>query len=447
MHVPDGYLSPLTCGVFYALAIPFWALASAQVRKSIGGRTVPLLAIFSAFTFAIMMFNVPVPGGTTAHGVGGTLTAIVLGPWAAVISTSVALIIQALFFGDGGITAIGVNCFNMGVVLPMTGYVTYRIIAGNSDMLSQRRVIAAAIGSYAGITIAALLVGLELGLQPHIASTNGIPDYSPYGFGTAIPSMLVAHAFGASFVEAAVTAMGVAYLQKSFPEILLKRQTRTAEVATHARAVNVWAAAGGFTAVAAVIMFVAGLIKGSGHLDQWAGLDWTTVNWSDAGWTVLVSGIVSVVALPALYVVLRGAGAGLRVAALLFVALMIWVPIGLIAPGGAFGEDQSATRAEVQAALDARAAGDPSLFDALPDVNKECECVPNNIDNVTFANDTLLAGYQPPWVKDTDPAWKQNVGYQVAGFAGIGFVAIVGLAMFGLAKTLMPTAPPDWRTA
>ena len=182
----------------------------------------PLLSIFAAFTFAIMMFNVPVPGGTTAHGVGGTLTAIVLGPWAAVITTSVALILQALFFGDGGITAIGANCFNMAVVLPFVGYYTYRTIAGNSDMLSQRRVIAAAIGSYVGITVAALLVGIELGIQPDLWSTNGIPDYSPYGLGTAIPSMLLSHMAGASFVEAAITALAVGYLQRTFPEILLR---------------------------------------------------------------------------------------------------------------------------------------------------------------------------------------------------------------------------------
>jgi cobalt/nickel transport system permease protein len=447
MHVPDGYLSPLTCAVLYATAIPFWLIASAQVRKIIGGRTVPLLAIFSAFSFAIMMFNVPVPGGTTAHAVGGTLIAIVLGPWAAVIATSVALVIQALFFGDGGITAIGANCLNMGIVLPMAGYFTYRIVAGNSDMLSQRRVVAAAIGSYVGITLAALCVGIELGIQPHIASTNGIPDYSPYGFTTAIPSMVVAHAFGASFVEAAITALGVAYLAKSFPEILLKRQSRTPDLEQQANSINPWIPAGALTAAFAVIAFVAGLIKGHGHMDQFAGLDWTTVKWSDVGQTLLVSGAVSVVVLPALYFMLRRAGSGMRVAALLFVGLMIWVPIGLIAPGGAFGEDQSATPAEVQAALDAQAHGDASLFNALPNVNQECRCVPNNIDNVTYSRNTLLAGYEPPWVKATDPAWKQNVGYQIAGFAGIGFVAAVGLALFALARTLMPTAPPDWRTA
>ncbi len=448
MHIPDGYLSPVTCGVGYVAATPFWIVASQRVRRVIGGRTVPLIAIFSAFTFAIMMFNVPVPGGTTAHAVGATLVAIVLGPWAAVLSTSVALIIQALFFGDGGVTAIGVNCINMAIVLPMTGYFTYRIIAGNSDMLSQRRVVAAAIGSYAGISLAALLAGVELGLQPLIASTNGIPDYSPYGFGTAIPSMLAAHMLGASFVEAAVTALGLAYLQKSFPEILLRRQQKTADIEQQARSLNPWIPVGAFIALGVAVVFVAGLIKGSGHLDQWAGLDWATVSWSDAGQTVLVSAIVSVLVLPILYFLLRNVvGAGVRAGVILIVALIIWVPIGLIAPGGAFGEDESASQVEVTAALQARAQGDSSLFDALPDVNRECACVPSKMGDIGFSRHTLLADYEPPWVNDNDPAWKQNVGYQVAGFAGMGMLVIIGLGTWQFARWLMPGAPPDWRSA
>jgi len=448
VHIPDGYLSPATCGVMYVAATPFWAVASQRVRRLIGGRTVPLIAIFSAFTFAIMMFNVPVPGGTTAHAVGGTLTAIVIGPWAAVLSTSVALIIQALFFGDGGITAIGANSFNMAIVLPMTGYLTYRVIAGSSDMLSQRRVIAAAIGSYVGISMAALLVGIELGIQPHIASTNGIPDYSPYDFGTAIPSMLVAHILGASFVEAAVTALGLAYLQKAFPEILLRRHEKTVDIEQQARSLNPWIPVAAFIAVAAVIAFVAGLIKGSGHLDQWGGLDWTTVSWSDAGQTVLVSAIVSLLVLPTLYFLLRNRVApGVRAVVILVVAVMIWAPIGLIAPGGAFGEDQSASPAEVSAALEARAQGDPTLFDALPDVNKECECVPNKISDIGFARHTFFAGYQPPWVNNNDAAWIQNVGYQIAGLAGIGLLAVLVLGMWQFGRWLIPGAPPDWRSA
>jgi len=69
-----------------------------------------------------MMFNVPIPGGTTGHAVGGVLAAILLGPWGACIVITVALVIQALLFGDGGITAIGANCFNMAFVLPFAGY-------------------------------------------------------------------------------------------------------------------------------------------------------------------------------------------------------------------------------------------------------------------------------------------------------------------------------------
>lgn len=446
MHVPDGYLSPATCAGGYVAAIPFWGVAVQKVKRYVGGRTVPLLAIFAAFTFAIMMFNVPVPGGTTAHGVGGTLCAIVLGPWAAVITTSVALIIQALFFGDGGITAIGINCFNMGVVLPMSGYATFRLLAAGSDPLSQRRVVAAGIGSYVGITIAALLVGIELGVQPHIWSTNGVPDYSPYNLTTAIPAMLLSHMLGASFVEGAITALGLAYLQRAYPEIVLRRQARTPEVEASSRRVNPWIPAGALLALTVAVVFIGGLIKGGGGLSEWAGLDWGSVDKGDVAATVLVSAAVSVVVLPVLYYLLRAQTAW-RGPVMLFVGLMIWVPIGLIAPGGAFGEDSTATREEVDAAVQAKAAGDSTLFDALPDVNQQCSCVPNNIDDVGYSGGTLLAGYEPPWVEGSDPAWQQNLGYQVAGFAGIGAFALLGFAFYRLARWLAPSAPPDWRSA
>ncbi len=448
MHVPDGYLSPLTCGAGYVAATPFWLVASARVKKAVGGRTVPLLAVFSAFTFTIMMFNVPVPGGTTAHAVGGTLVAIVLGPWAAVLSTSVALVIQALFFGDGGVTAIGVNCINMAIVLPLSGYLVYRLIAGRSDMLSQRRVVAAAIGSYAGISLAALLVGLELGLQPHIASTNGVPDYSPYGFGAAVPAMLAAHVFGASFVEAAVTALGLAYVQKSFPEILPLRQGKVADIHASQPRRNPLIPVVGLIVLAATAVILAGLIAGQGRLGHWASLDWSTVSWSSVLQTLAVSAAVSVLVLPPLRLLLRKATASsVRAVILVFAALLIWAPVGLIAPGGAFGEDASASQTQVSAALQARAQGDSSLFDALPDVNKECACVPSKMGSVGFSGHTLLAGYEPPWVNDDDPAWKQNVGYQVAGLAGVGLLALLGFVTWQAGRWLLPGPPPDWRNA
>ena len=90
MHIPDGYLSPSTCAVAYAAAIPVWYVALRKVERLLHTRTVPMLALFSAFSFVIMMFNLPLPGGTTGHAVGMGVAAIVLGPWASVVAISTA---------------------------------------------------------------------------------------------------------------------------------------------------------------------------------------------------------------------------------------------------------------------------------------------------------------------------------------------------------------------
>ena len=113
MHIPDGYLSPSTCAVLYGGAVPFWWAAFARVKRLLTTRLVPLLAVASAFCFVIMMFNIPLPGGTTGHAVGVGAATVVLGPWAAMLSLSIALLMQAVFFGDGGITTLGANSFNL----------------------------------------------------------------------------------------------------------------------------------------------------------------------------------------------------------------------------------------------------------------------------------------------------------------------------------------------
>lgn len=215
MHIPDGYLSPATCGVFGAVMVPIWTAASKIVKKTLKVREVPFLAIGAAFSFVIMMFNIPIPGGSTGHATGGALVAILLGPWAACIAVSVALVIQALLFGDGGITAIGANCFNMAFVLPFAGYYTYQLISSGSALGSNRRVIAAGIGAYVGICVAALCAGIELGLQPLFYHTaNGQALYCPYGLNISVPAMTGGHLLFFGWVEAIVTALVIKYLQK-----------------------------------------------------------------------------------------------------------------------------------------------------------------------------------------------------------------------------------------
>ncbi|MHB8154646.1 MAG: cobalt transporter CbiM [Candidatus Omnitrophota bacterium] len=221
MHIPDGYLGPVTCGVFYAVMLPIWSIASKIVKKTLKVKQVPMLAIGAAFSFVIMMFNLPIPGGTTGHAVGGVLVAILLGPWAACIAITVALVIQALLFGDGGITAIGANCFNMAFMLPFVGYYLYKLISFNATVGSSRRVIAAGVAGYVALNIAALFTGIEFGLQPLLHHTaNGQSLYCPYGLNVSVPVMLGEHLLIFGWVEAVVTALVIKYLQRNSPELL-----------------------------------------------------------------------------------------------------------------------------------------------------------------------------------------------------------------------------------
>src|SRR5579862_8425864 len=160
--------------------VPVWAVSARRVKKKVKQRDVPFMAIGAAFCFLVMMLNVPIPDGTTAHAVGGVLIAVLLGPEAAIIAVSVALAIQALFFGDGGILAFGANCFNMAFVLPVVGYGVYRLLSRRVSLTDPKRAVAAGIGGYVGINVAALCAAIELGLQPVLFTTrDGTPLYAP----------------------------------------------------------------------------------------------------------------------------------------------------------------------------------------------------------------------------------------------------------------------------
>lgn len=221
MHIPDGYLSPSTCLTLGAVMLPVWYRASVVVKKHLDLAQIPFMAMGAVFAFLIMMFNVPIPNGTTAHAVGGVLIAIALGPWAAVIAVSVALFIQALVFGDGGILAFGANAFNMAFILPFTGYYTYKLLIGKARSGSTQSLMAAAVGGYVGINLAALVAAVEFGIQPLLfVAADGTPLYSPYGLGISIPGMMTAHLLVVGFVEGAVTALVLKFVWKASPELV-----------------------------------------------------------------------------------------------------------------------------------------------------------------------------------------------------------------------------------
>ena len=130
MHIPDNYLSPQTCAVMTAVMVPVWAVSIQSVKREIPREKIPMLGVGAAFSFLGMMFNVPLPGGTTGHAVGGTLLSALLGPYAACLAISAALLLQALLFGDGGILSFGANCFNMAFVMPFVGYAVMKGVTG-----------------------------------------------------------------------------------------------------------------------------------------------------------------------------------------------------------------------------------------------------------------------------------------------------------------------------
>ena len=221
MHIPDGYLSPSTCAVLFAAAIAGWYSALKRLKRMLLSRVIPLISVFAAFSFVVMMFNLPLPGGTTGHALGVTIAAIVLGPAGSILAISIALAIQALFFGDGGISTLGANCFNMAIVASLVAYGTYRLIAARAEIASRRRVVAAAIAGYLAVNAAALIAAIEFGIQPALFhDARGMPLYAPYPLSIAVPAMMIGHLTLAGVAEAVISAGLVAYLQAADPALL-----------------------------------------------------------------------------------------------------------------------------------------------------------------------------------------------------------------------------------
>jgi cobalt/nickel transport system permease protein len=220
MHIPDGYLSPQTYFPLLGIFVSAAAVAIKKVRKEISARNIPYLGMAAAFSFIIMMFNLPVPGGTTGHAVGSAVIAIIFGPWAALIAVSVALIIQALIFGDGGITAIGANCFNMAVFMPFTAYYIFRFF--NNDSTKKARVsFASFISGYLSLVLTAILTATEFGIQPLIASSSdGKALYCPFDLSIAIPAMAVGHLLIFGIVEGIITSIIVSFFLRNEPGLI-----------------------------------------------------------------------------------------------------------------------------------------------------------------------------------------------------------------------------------
>jgi cobalt/nickel transport system permease protein len=281
MHIPDGYLSPSTCATLYAASAPFWYVSLQRVKKQLSGRLIPLLSVFAALSFVIMMFNVPLPGGTTGHAVGMGIATIVLGPWASMLALSAAIFIQALFFGDGGITTFGANCFNMAIVGSLAAFLVYRLAAGRCPLTARRRVVAGAVAGYLAINTSALCAAVELGIQPlWFKTASGAPLYAPYPPHIAVPAMMIGHLTFAGLAELVLTAGLVAYLQRSNPQLL--KRTAPGALSHEERAAKPqlagWRAARPLWIMIALLLVVTplGILAGGQAWGEWTARDFSS---------------------------------------------------------------------------------------------------------------------------------------------------------------------------
>lgn len=203
MHIPDGFIPIEQCLIYYVILIVALYFAVRWARSNLDEKRIPLMAVLAAGIFAIMSMNMPIAAGTSGHMVGGALVAIVfLAPEAAVLVFTVVLLVQALIFGDGGITALGANVLNMAIIGGFVGLCTFK---GLNRFIG--KYAAAGVGAWLATVIAALACAIEMGIAGQFPMNIGIA------------SMVTYHVF-IGIIEAVLTVIVLVALDKFRPDVL-----------------------------------------------------------------------------------------------------------------------------------------------------------------------------------------------------------------------------------
>jgi cobalt/nickel transport system permease protein len=223
LHIPDGFVSTPLALAGYAVTIVFVALAVRHTNKNMGEKAAPLMGILAAFIFAGQMINFPVAGGTSGHLLGGTLAAILVGPWAAIIVMAAVVGVQALIFQDGGLVVLGVNIFNMGVLTALLGYTIYIAVVKALPNQPAARLVGAFAGAWLSVMAAAALTSVQLAL-------SGTSDLN-----VALPAMLGVHAL-IGIGEGLITMAAVAFVSATRPDLLEGAGSGSAMMSAEVRA-------------------------------------------------------------------------------------------------------------------------------------------------------------------------------------------------------------------
>ncbi len=188
MHIPDGFIAPAVYGPAYGVAGVLWAVGLRRLRRLLDPVAIPRLAVATAAAFALMMITVPLPGGTTVHVSGVGMIAVLFGVWNGFLALSLVYLLQALMFGDGGVTALPVNALAMGLLGSLTAVGTFGLLR------RANQVAAVFCAGWTGTVVPAVVVACVLGAQPLIAhAPDGTPLFFPFGWDVTLPAVIVPH--------------------------------------------------------------------------------------------------------------------------------------------------------------------------------------------------------------------------------------------------------------
>jgi len=210
MHISDGLMAPVIWIAGMAIALVFVALAFYKVDRNLEDRTVPYMAILAAGIFLAQMLNFPIIGGTTGHLIGAALAVFLLGPWGAIAIIFTILVIQCLVFGDGGITALGLNTLNMAIIGSLTAWGVMSLFP------KKHKLPGIALAAWASVFFGATACAIELAISHAIDPSYGIDGL------IALPSMMGLHSI-IGVGEAIITTSVIAFLAKVAPETMSLR--------------------------------------------------------------------------------------------------------------------------------------------------------------------------------------------------------------------------------
>jgi len=213
MHIPDGFVAPEVYIPSYAVEVLLISYSFNKFKKSLKEKAIPYLASLSVFSFILMSVMIPIPGGTSIHGMGVASISILFGPWVSFITISIVLFLQAVLLGEGGITTFPINALSLGFLGSMIAYYSY-----NFFIKFVQEKISLFISGFLSTILSVLLIAIVLGIHPILfIDSSGKPIYFPYGFSVVIPAMIIPHII-VGIIEGILTNLIVLNLKNKINE-------------------------------------------------------------------------------------------------------------------------------------------------------------------------------------------------------------------------------------